>query len=249
MSQIVYGNTLLQGINKAGRLPCDDAGYYTLVLGALGVENSAGEVYVDTPNARATFENNSTLIRRISKGLLKGEYGHPDPSQYPSMSLFERRARQIKEERVSHHIAEIRLENIDYNGRPVLGIIGRVKPCGPYGYVLKESLDNPEENVTFSGRYFSNVSIRGGQRQREIHTVATWDFVSEPGIDMAQKYYSPSLESQDDFLLYPQQILAEAEQEAEGELAMENGGLSARDLACDLGIRRVRSNQPKSMQW
>lgn len=249
MSQVVYGNTLLKGINKAGHLKPDENGYYTVVLGALGVENSVGEVYVDTPTARSTFEQNSTLMRRIQKGFLKGEYGHPDPSQYPSMSALERRARMIKEERVSHHIASVWLDHIDYGGQRVLGILGRVKPCGPYGAVLKESLDNPEENVAFSGRYFSNVSRQGGRMLREIHTVTTWDFVSEPGVDMAQKYHSPSLEDFGSLSLQPEALIHEAEQEEDCELVMENGGVSARELVHDLGLRRTRQGEPKSFQW
>ena len=110
--KIHYGNTVLKGTQKSGELKPDKNGYYTCVLGALGVLNSVNEEYVNTQKARSTFDSNSALVRRINEGLLRGEYAHPDPSYYPNMMLFDRRVRTRKEDRVSHHISDIMLENI-----------------------------------------------------------------------------------------------------------------------------------------
>jgi hypothetical protein len=250
--RVMFNNTILKGINKGGVLKPDDKGYYTVVLGALGVRNSAGEIYVDSQIARQTFEGNATLMRRISQGLLRGEYGHPDPADSPNFLAFESRVRKIKEDRISHHIGSVWLETIDYNNEKVLGILGKVKPAGPYGQALKDSLDNPDENVTFSGRYYSNVSMVGGVRHREIHTVGTWDFVSEPGIECANKYASPSLESMDDTLIYADQMEKAVAMEARNEAAMasmESSGYLARDLMKDLGFKPSRRVAHNYLGW
>lgn len=251
--RILFGNTILKGINKGGSLKPDENGYYTVVLGALGVQNSANEIYTDTETARRTFSENSTLMRRISRGLLRGEYGHPDPSDFPNFMMFERRVRAIKEDQVSHHISDVWLEEIDYNGQRVCGILGKLKPCGPYGPALKESLDNPKENVTFSGRYYSNVSkTPTGIQCREIHTVATWDYVSEPGIEMAQKYSSPTLESANDTVFYREHLEEAMRYEASHQelaVSMESGGYSAKDLIADLGFKPKERPTRASMRW
>lgn len=255
--KIIYGNTILKGINKAGTLKPDAKGYYTVVLGALGITNHGGERYTLTQTSRGVFDDNSVLQRRISQGLLRAEWGHPDPADYPNLMAFERRVRLIKEDRICCHIAEVWLEEIDYLGQKVMGILGRIKPSGPYGPILQKMLDNPEENVTFSGRYYSNVNRAGGTVEREIHTVMTWDFVSEPGVPCAQKYLSPTLESANDTVFYPEHLKAANDlelQHQEMALSMESsGGLKASDLIRSSGIdmrsKRAATKPPASLRW
>lgn len=193
-----FANTILQGSNKKGVLKPDEDGYYTVVLGALDIINTGGERYVDTQISRNTFSAGGPLDKRIREGLLKGEWGHPKARDYPNPLAFERRIRQIDEDRTSHAISKVWLERIEYDGKQVMGVIGKIKPCGPYGQQLKEMLDDPHQNVCFSGRFYSNVrrNPRTGMVEREIHTVGTWDYVSAPGIPQAKKYASPSLESE-----------------------------------------------------
>lgn len=251
--RVMFSNTILKGINKGGVLKPDENGYYPMVLGALGVMNSAGEKYVNTMNARRTFEANGTLMRRIKQGLLRGEYGHPDPADSPNYLAFESRVRKIKEDRISHHISDVWLEEIDYKGQKTLAIMGKVKPCGPFGKALEDSINNPNENVTFSGRYYSNVANVGGIRQREIHTVATWDFVSEPGIECANKYASPSLEDIGDMTITEAQMRdAVAYEERHKEMAMSmesSGGYLAKDLMADLGFKPKTRTNHGYMEW
>lgn len=257
--KIYYGNTVLKGTQKSGELKPDGNGYYTVVLGALGVQNSVGEEYVNTAKARSTFEQNSSLMRRISQGLLRGEWGHPDPSQYPNMMLFDKRVRTIKEDRISHHISAIWLEKVEYMGMNVLGILGKIRPSGPFGPALKDALENPNENVTFSGRYFSNISKEGGRIQREIHTVATWDFVSEPGIAQSSKYASPTLESFGEAIFHSAMLQAQARTEEKNRQAneeyesasLESKGeiITADQILRDFELAPKRQGKPKSMNW
>jgi hypothetical protein len=251
--RVMFNNTILKGINKGGVLNADEDGYYDMVLGALGVMNSAGELYVNSANARRTFEQNSTLMRRVSQGLLRGEWGHPDPADSPNFLAFESRVRKIKEDRISHHISKVWLEEIDYKGKKTLAILGKVKPCGPYGKALEESINNPQENVTFSGRYYSNVGTVGAIRQREIHTVATWDFVSEPGIECASKYASPSLEDRGGMMIdvaRMQQAVALEARNVEASMSMESsGGYLAKDLMADLGFKPQTRTKHGYLEW
>lgn len=251
-TKTVFGNTILMGINKAGELKPDESGYYTVVLGALDVPNSGGEEYVLTDVSRNTFTEGSKLDQRCSEGLLKGEWGHPKTDDYPNLMLFERRVRMIHEDRISHNIRKVYLKEIEYQGRKVLGIIGEVRPCGPYGPALKDMLDDPHQNVCFSGRYYSNVR-RGpnGVIQREIHTVGTWDFVSEPGVAQAKKYYSPSLESADDVTFSYDMLLESFKREQEGgsleSMSMESCILSVADIMPTEMLTKARhQTQPKT---
>ena len=250
--KVTYGNTVLKGINKAGNLKPDENGYYTVVLGAIGVMNSGGECYPDTEKARATFNRSGSLLRRINQGLLRGEYAHPDPAGYPNMIAFERRVRQIKEDRICMHIADVWLEEIEHEGKKLTGILGRIRPTGPYGKVLKEMLDNPEENVTFSGRYYSDVYMKNGVRHREIHTVGTWDFVSEPGVAASQKYCSPTLESADETVFYRTQLegaVVAEENDKEMAMSMESSGITAETLVKELGFGRKAKGSRASLDW
>ena len=52
-----------------------------------------------------------------------------------------------------------------------------------------------------------------------------------PGVPMAMKYMSPSLESVDGFYVNPESLSAQIEQESRmGVMSMENGGMTASDL-------------------
>lgn len=231
----MFANTILQGVNKAGVLKPDANGYYDVVLGALDVINSAGEKYVLTDVSRNTFSAGSALDKRVSEGLLKGEWGHPKASDYRNPLQFERRIRTIDEDRISHTISKVWLDEIEYDGKRVLGVLGKVKPCGPYGKYLQEMLDDPAQNVCFSGRFYSNLrkNPRTGITEREIHTVGTWDFVSAPGISQAKKYASPSLESEDfnitDCML-EQAYKTERKHVASGDMSLESGVISVTEI-------------------
>lgn len=249
----VFGNTVLNYANKGGTLKPDEHGYYTVVLGALDVFNSAGEKYTLTQVSRNTFSPGSKVDQRASEGLLKGEWGHPKPSDYPNLLLFERRVRQIHEDRISHTIRKVYLEEIEYKGKKVLGIIGELKPCGPYGGYLKEMLDDPHQNVCFSGRYYSNVSKVNGIIRREIHTCGTWDFVCEPGVYQAKKYASPTLESEDVELSQAFLELAyrkELETE-ESSMSLESHTMSVSELLPDKGVamKAKLSTTSSSYNW
>ena len=91
-----YQCTALMGTNKKGSLKCDADGYYNVVLGALDYYNSSGAFYAYEP-AKKLFDQSSTLQRRITKGVLRGECGHPKFQPGQSKKDFMMRVLSIEE--------------------------------------------------------------------------------------------------------------------------------------------------------
>lgn len=231
--QIMFENLILKGINKGGTLKCDEKGYYTVVLGVIGADASDGDHYVDNEKVRKVFSQSGQLARRISQGLLRGENGHPDPNDYANQLAFEIRVRRMHEDKVCMHIRRVWTEDGTIDGRKVGLIMGEVKPCGPYGPYLKESLDNPDENVAFSGRYYSNPTEINGKTYREIYAVGTWDYVTEPGMHGSTKYASPKLQSACVFSIDETLILRAIENESrnnQSNVTLQCGGVTAKSL-------------------
>ena len=163
-NSVRFACTSLAGTNKVGNLKKDENGYYEVVVGALNVFNSAGQFYV-YEQAKQLFESSSQLMRRVSRGSLRGEYGHPKMLPGMSNEQFANRVMSIHEENTCCHHKEITLDFDrvkDDQGKPVIAIISKVFPSGPMGAALERSLNNPNENVCFSIRAFTDDYRDGG---------------------------------------------------------------------------------------
>lgn len=242
MNSIQFVCTALAGVNKVGNLKQTDQGYYRVVLGALNMFNSAGEFY-DYEPARALFEGSSQLMRRCARGALRGEYGHPKPLPGQNSNDFANRVMSIYEDKVSHHIMNLMLdfESIQVKGKPVIAIIGDVLPAGPMGDALERSLKNPNENVCFSIRAFTDDHRLGGIVHRHLKTVVTWDYVNEPGLSVAEKWQSPALEGQFDHH-FSRRDIESAPQIVSG-VAQESVVLSLDQLTRSMGWQRPVSRE------
>lgn len=199
-NSIVFECTTMRGLNKKGIIPADEYGYRTVVLGALNVFSRKGEYYA-LEGAEDLFKSSSIFMRKIEGEALRGELGHPNPEPGMTEEQFSFRIRQVVEKRVCLHIRRVWLDHTnvrDDSGRTVIAIMGELAPSGELGHVLEKSFNNPYENVAFSIRCFSDVDRSyGGAITRKMREIVTWDYVSEPGIKVADKYYSPSLENND----------------------------------------------------
>lgn len=198
-NQVLFSCTTLAGSNKRGVIKPDENGYYATCVGGLNVFNSVGQLYV-YEEAKELFQRSSAFMRRVKGGKLKGELGHPKPLPGMSEEQFAARCMTIDERNVSCHHKEIWLDFDsvkDDQGRPVIAIMSKVAPSGPHGEQLKRSFENPDENVCFSIRAFTDDfhDRRMGFTKRVLRTIVTWDQVTEPGIAIAEKYKSPTLES------------------------------------------------------
>lgn len=254
LNSIRFACTSLAGVNKVGNLKKDDQGYYEVVVGALNVYNSAGQFYV-YEQAKKLFESSSQLMRRVSRGALRGEYGHPKFQPGMSNDQFANRVMSIYEENVCCHFRDVTIDFDrvkDDQGRPVIAIVAWVKPCGPNGPALQQSLDNPNENVCFSIRAFTDDFREGGVTKRVLKTIVTWDYVNEPGISVAEKFKAPSLESIAETTFSRGEIERSLKVGAVMGTATESVQLTADELFASMNwemSQNVRASKPSYLNW
>lgn len=253
MSGIKFTSTKLNGTGKEGILKPDDDGYYTLIIGGLNTYNSAGEFYT-AQGAKDLFQQSNTFMRRISNGCLKGESGHPKKLPGMSDNDYLNRILTIEESNVCCHFKEIWLD-LDYGKKnPQLGnpelvaIMAKVKPSGPKGNSLQSSLDNPSENVCFSIRAFTKDYYQKGQTIRVLNSIVCWDNVVEPGIAIANKWQSPSLESLED-RIFTQKQLERIVNDTESFIATEDSKLIATEALKTFSISTIPSIPPLYKKW
>lgn len=251
--KITYSCTALAGTNKTGKLKPDADGYYQVVVGGLNAFNSASNYYPLGP-AKTLFESSSSLMRRIQNGNCKGEMGHPKPVPGMSKRDYIQRILQIEETRVCCHFRKVWLEEQgvkDAEGRPIVAIMAEVKPTGPMGEALRESLENPHENVCFSIRSLTSDRMApAGYVEKNLKTIVTWDVVTEPGISAAHKYNAPSLESLEEAVVVPEHLMAIEAERARHGVACEDIGIG--DIRRDLGWDVLPSPTdalPASARW
>lgn len=195
---VTYSCDILQGINKGGTHKRDADGWFLdVVLGALNVENSAGDFY-PLDYARAQFEQSTALMRKAAKGVLFGEAGHPEFKKGMTRDDFINRLRQFPHDNVSHAIRNLRLQECvnPQSGVRYVAILGDVLPVRKQGeYLLKELLTK-DINVCFSIRSLTrDVPRPDGTYTKYITQLLSVDWVNEGGIIHAQQYNSPALES------------------------------------------------------
>ena len=258
MDKIRFTCTRLANTGKKGIITPNADGYYDLVIGGLNMYNSAGMKYTAVKDVLDLFQNKSSSFRRkIERGALRGEVGHPKFLPGMSKDQFIDRIMTIDEKNVCCHFSEVYLDFDSFkneDGSPIITIKGLVKPSGAQGAFLKEQLENPKENVCFSIRSFSSKAVVGGVVQFRLVEVITWDRVTEPGLNIARKYFAPTLESYVDH-----EIKKEVLQEAvlKPTMVTENGmlvtheskDLEGRALLRKLGWELNSSNLPASMRW
>ena len=234
MARTSYQCTALVGTTKTGSIKADASGYYEVVLGALDFFNSAGNFYAYEP-AKCLFEESSNLMRRVSNGALRGEYGHPKFTPGMTNRDFLMRVLEINEQSVSHHIKGVWIDSdrvYDRDGRKCIAIMGRVKPCGPFGDQLAAQLENPNENVCFSIRSLTeDITDSNGTIIKTLREIVTWDYVNEPGISVANKFSAPSLETICNRLVTTDNLIAARDFMKQHGFGLESGGLSTLESA------------------
>lgn len=248
---VTFGCTALVGTNKRGTLRCDSEGYYPVVLGALNHFNSAGCYYPLEP-AKALFEASSAFMRRVGRGALNGECGHP--RKLPGMSNmdFVVRLNDIYEPNVSHHIRKVWLEDgyKDEAGRPIVLIMGDVRPAGPKGPALKDALENRHADVCFSIRSFTEDVPVAGVWNKRLKQIVTWDWVNEPGISAAEKWRAPALESLEEETLSKEAILQAVAMPHYQHLGLESQRATMEALARTMGwTNDAPLKLPASARW
>ena len=247
---VVFNCTALMGTNKAGVLKPDNNGYYSVVLGAFDFLNSAGENY-PFETAKKLFKHSSSLMRRVKNGYCRGELDHPKKEPGMSHRDYVERILTIDSKCVSHHIKSLRVDTSaikDNNNKPIIAVLGEVKPSGPYGDSLRESFKNPDENVAFSLRSLVKPRLNNGRVEKDLKVLVTYDQVNEGGISVASKYTSPSLENIATEIPVTKHIL-DAIAEDKANLGLEAGGIDIEIIKTELGWSLTEISSLSSLSW
>lgn len=207
MSSLSFGNVLLEANGKKGVLkPMDDgSGYYMINAGRIGGPNRNGITY--TPNAyiRSQMSDDSDLGRRLKRGEVYSELGHP-PQYYleningqivrrkiTDTAEWIMRLRTILMENVCGHIRRIHWDFPSTGNAPIDMRI-EIIPFGTYKDILQQSFDTPDVNTSFSMRTVTKFQQRG-DITREIEYFTGVDFVPEAGMEKATKHHTAGCES------------------------------------------------------
>ena len=233
MSQVslVIETTVVRDGRKLGRAKFDADGYTIIPVAALGI-NSRNNTFYDVASVvRALQPNGSMCAKTLVDGNLKGEYDHPALEGLNQQQALQRLCR-VEGKFVSHHIRKLFTgPELETGGKLLMA---EIKPMGPFGEALMESLNERFDNTAFSLR--SLVSERRGAdgiTYRTVQNLVTFDAVTAGGYAEASKRYSTALEnlSRADFI------------DAHGGVACEN--ISIRDIdamfgTCEVTIRRQK---------
>ena len=241
--------------NKVKDLEVDSDGYYKICIGAFNYFNSCNQIYVDE-GVRDLIENKSSdLSRRLSKGFLVGEAGHPQYTSGMSRLDFYNRNARVDINNVSHHIKSIEMKPINKNVgvkgiNNVVKVYGWIKPTGPKGPGVQQALDNKDQNVAFSIRCFTKDTEQGGVTIRKILQIVTWDWVLEPGIDIANTFdTSIATESRDIFRMDVNDIVVNNDISPVLKLGTEDKDIITRSNELVDSIKRNTTNLAILTNW
>lgn len=248
--EIKFVCTSLQGTQKQGILKPDANGYYTTVVGALDIVNSAGMYYVYEA-AKDLFLESGALMRRVRRGAVRGEVGHPTRERDEKMSDFVNRYMAINDKNICAHFSEFWLDFKSVkglNGKPVIAIMAKVTPSGIHAPMLQRALDNGKENLCFSIRSLTFDYEDEGMVKRILKNIITFDWVNEPGIYVAEKYNSPAMESigSDTRVTEAQMRRAFAEKPL---MAAESAQMNPEELFSSLGWSLPKNEKPIFANW
>ncbi len=244
-----YNCMAFPGANAVEKMKADENGYYRIILGAFNVDNAHGVGYPLTERVKALFQPGGIVRRRLDNGICRGEYDHPKISGMKFEEIMYRLS-IIDPMFISHHIKSMELKPIkDHNKKEIVAVYGMVKPCGPYGDPLQKSMENREENVTFSVRAFNSVAIIGGKLNKLVEDIVTYDHVSEQGIKAANKYDSVVLEKFDKDITFTKMDCDNAIKHC-NEISLESNQIETLTMIRDsFGWNKVEVVPLRSIHW
>lgn len=250
-----YSNIALAGSGKKGILKKLDNNYHEIILGAFAAFGNGGWLY-DLKSAMRYIENDREFLNLLQAGRLRSEWGHP--RRDPGMNDREwfMRICDIVESNTASHIRRIRvsMDTVkDERGRYVAAVIGEVTPSGPQASCFQRQLENPDEDVNYSIRCFAHRNL--GNMTKHINRIITWDNVNDPGIAVASKYQTPSLESKQDVgrMLDEAEFhltrLKESMEQSCNDSSFESLSPYVKIIDSLTEDTRVQVAMPKSFQW
>lgn len=199
MERLLFTSTRLRVQGKQGILKPDSEGYFEMPVGAFNCLNSAQEFYTKE-NIEQLFQGSSELMRKVQNGKLFGEWGHPEMAPGEDPNAFMARACRINDKDTCVFFKDVWIDKatpaMQQYGVPADALVtmARLKPMGNKWEALQRSLEDPNVNTTFSGRFLTRDRIYRGRTYVIVEQIVTWDAVTEQGIPAAEKYLAPRLE-------------------------------------------------------
>lgn len=170
----------------------DSDGYYDNVpLMILGLPTQTGTIYDSDSILKCMKDDQQYFTIALRNGSLYGEADHPKTVTEADLP----RLLEVMKQYTSHHFRKVSVVPIKIGDQEYPLVVGSIKPCGPFGYQLDDSLRNPHENTSFSLRSICEQKMVNGKRHRKVKYLATFDSVTSGGFKEASKRYCPSNES------------------------------------------------------
>lgn len=227
----------------------DLKGCYKVIAGGLGVVNSEGHYFPATREIRELFSRSSTINRSASKNVLKGEADHPKKMVGESKDSFSFRFMSVSTDRVAFLIRAVEiLDATPMSGQNnlVYPIALAIEPIGVFGDALKSDLDNPNSNTSFSIRCLSKRGTdNSGRVTRSIFHVITWDWVTEPGINISDKKHAVEMSSRTTEMYSSEELMDIIDSMSNDDMTMES---SSNRLSKDV-IKRLDHNVNFLDKW
>ena len=189
---VVVETSIIRAGRKLGVVRPDTNGYYTIPIAVLGTPTD-NKTYYDVEEFVGQLQDPTSFINMVlTDGKLYGEYGHP-PIQLMDEKLVLQRLCMIDEKSVSHHISKIWTGETLASGGKILYAL--IKPHGPYAEPLRNNLDDPCTNTSFSLRSVTKSRNENGLTKRKMQRLITFDYVTAGGYNEASKRFSPGVET------------------------------------------------------
>jgi len=183
---VIEGMEVIDG-EKLKDIRPDKDGYYKMPLAVIGVPTRNRTYYHPKEFIDQITNPNSPFNIMLTDNCSYGEFGHPYTKDLQRIAI-------IDEKSVSHHIKKVETTRIVDGGTL---IEGHIKPCGPYGKYLEESLQDKNRNTAFSLRSLctENYNSSTGLIERSMKLLVTFDAVGSSGYKQSTKRYANGSES------------------------------------------------------
>lgn len=185
-----FESSALIGANRKGVITPDAHGYYTVIVGGVGIFNSRNEFYVDTGDD--ILARCPTISRRLQNKRLWAELEHP--VILPQMSEHEivSKILKINSDRVTSHIKEVfydsNTERCPKTGKPIRLFVAKVKGFGNFKHYFEDAIVNPDQDLNYSIRSLVKTVPTARGVEKYITDISTFDQVMEPGLHVASKF-------------------------------------------------------------
>lgn len=213
MSNISFGNIILAQSGKKGVLKPmknkdgTDSEYYLLNAGGFNIPNRHGITYPVNRYIEECMQPQSDLRRRIERGEVYGEWGHPSPVYFEEMNgvLVKRtitqvwqwinRLKEIDKNNICMHIREIHFDTSAWRGGSRGPIYNLIEVC-PYGdreKLFRDNITNPSMNTSVSIRTVI-TPFEFGDTTKNTEYWTGYDAVLEGGMNHSNKHMTAGCE-------------------------------------------------------